>query len=165
MAEIIELKSISQGAIPQALEKAERYRLLNDPEQAESICLDILDIEPEHQDALTTLILAITDKFRTSGSCSTRDAFNFVERLTSEYQRNYYSGIVHERQARALLSRGHPDPSAYFGFRNAMDCFERAESVKPPGNDDATLRWNACVRAIRAARLEPPTETGELPLE
>jgi hypothetical protein len=38
MSEPFDLKPISIASIPRALEKAERYRLLNEPEQAESIC-------------------------------------------------------------------------------------------------------------------------------
>ena len=57
------LRSISKAAIPAAVKKAEHYRLLNDPEQAESICLDILAVDPDNQQALVVLILAITDQF------------------------------------------------------------------------------------------------------
>ena len=31
-------------------------------------------------------------------------------------------------------------------LREAMQSFERAETVKPADNDDALLRWNACAR-------------------
>ena len=44
----VELKRISQAALPAALAKAERYRLLNEPEQAESICRDVLAVEPKN---------------------------------------------------------------------------------------------------------------------
>jgi hypothetical protein len=165
MAELFELKSISEGAVPLALEKAERYRLLSDPEQAQSICLDILEIDPEHQEALVTLILAITDQFREKGSACARTALSYIEHLTSDFQRAYYSGIVHEREARALLHRGRANAPAFIAFRNAMGWFEQADGLSPAGNDDARLRWNACVRAIRAAHLEPPEELRELPLE
>ena len=53
-----ELKSLHKDAIPAALEKAERYRLLNEPGEAESICLDILHVDPENQQAIVTLLLA-----------------------------------------------------------------------------------------------------------
>jgi len=58
-----QLKPISKAAIGEALEKAKRYRLLNEPSLAESICLDVLEVEPENQRALVTLLLAITDQF------------------------------------------------------------------------------------------------------
>jgi len=47
-----ELKRLHKDAIPAALEKAERYRLLNEPGEAESICLDILAVDPDNQRAL-----------------------------------------------------------------------------------------------------------------
>jgi len=40
-----ELKRLTKEAVPRALEKAERYRLLNEPTEAESICQDILRVE------------------------------------------------------------------------------------------------------------------------
>ena len=43
------LKPISPEAIPEALQKAERYRLLNEPAQAESLCQDVLAVEPNNQ--------------------------------------------------------------------------------------------------------------------
>ena len=54
---MFEPKPISRDAIPAALAKAERYRLLNEPGEAESICLDILQIEPANQEAIVTLLL------------------------------------------------------------------------------------------------------------
>ena len=56
-----DLKSISIEGVPKALEKAERYRLLNEPSLAESICVDILTVLPAHQQALISLLLARTD--------------------------------------------------------------------------------------------------------
>ena len=44
-----ELKAISKAGIPEAIAKAELYRYLNEPEEAESICRDILSVDPEHQ--------------------------------------------------------------------------------------------------------------------
>ena len=58
-----DLKPISAAGIGEALEKAERYRLLNEPSLAESICLDVLRIDPENQHALVMLLLALTDQF------------------------------------------------------------------------------------------------------
>jgi hypothetical protein len=166
MAELFQIKAISRVAVPLALEKCERYRLLGEPEQAESICLDILEIEPRHQEALVALVLSITDQFRTAaGTSGVRRALGYVDRVEDKYQRAYYTGIIREREARAYLSRSGSKAAAYEGFREAMEWFERAEERRPEDNDDAILRWNACVRAIRAARLEPLPETGELPLE
>ena len=166
MTDSFSLKRIRPEAIPEALEKAERYRLLNNPQQAESICRDVLAVEPEHQEALVILILAITDQLGDhGGSPSARAAGEYVARLRDEYQRAYYSGIVCERDARAFLQRGASTGSIYAGLREAMEWYERAESLRPAGNDDPILRWNSCVRTIERERLTPPTPDRELPLE
>jgi len=65
---VFELKRITQDAIPQALTQAERYRLLNEPRVAESICLDILEAQADHQQAREMLILALTDQFTLSAA-------------------------------------------------------------------------------------------------
>jgi hypothetical protein len=160
------LRPISTAAVPEAIRKAEHYRLLNDPEQAESICLDVLDVDPGNQQALVVAILAITDQFG-SGQRSISDvpASEYVARLTSEYQRSYYTGIVCERQARAHLRRAPSKSFAYDAFRDAMEWYEKAASIRPNDNDEAVLRWNACVRTIRRANLRPPPVEPELPLE
>jgi hypothetical protein len=167
MSETFALKSISKLGIPRAVEKAERYRLLNDPEGAESICLDILAVEPDNQAALVVLILAITDQFvGQSATQPIQRANECLVRLANEYERTYYEGLIHERRARAYLARGPSRVFAYNGFRDAMDAYEKASAIRPQGNDDAILRWNACVRAIQLAHLRPSPEYGEeQPLE
>jgi hypothetical protein len=166
MSEPFDLKPISIASIPRALAKAERYRLLNEPEQAESICLDILETEHANQEALVTLILALTDQFGTVGaSPSARRASDYLARLTDEYQRNYYGGIIRERQAWAYLRRGMARAFAFDAFREAMDWFEKAAAIRPDGDDEALLRWNACVRVIRRANLQPRPEEPEQLLE
>ena len=82
-----DFKIISRDAIPQALEKAERYRLLNEPAQAESICLDVLAVDPENQRVLVLLILALTDQFQTGPTDCIRQAEALVPRLHGEYER------------------------------------------------------------------------------
>ncbi len=83
-------KPISKDAIPSALAKAERYRLLNEPGEAQSICLDVLQIEPANQDALVTLILALTDEFPQHGSHGTAArAEELVRRLSDPYEQEY----------------------------------------------------------------------------
>ena len=90
-----------------ALEKAERYRLLNEPGEAESICLDILHVDPENQQALITLLLARTDEFDQPTGDVAR-AQEVVPRLKGAYEQAYYAGIVLERKARAQLRGGQP---------------------------------------------------------
>src|SRR5207253_6949717 len=101
-----ELKQLSTDAIPGALEKAERYRLLNEPAEAESICLDVLAAEPENQEALIILLLAVTDRFSKSYGVSDTQAKEILRRITGEYEQAYYSGILAERRAKAQLARG-----------------------------------------------------------
>lgn len=145
---MFELKRLSTSAIPAALAKAERYRLLNEPEEAQSICEDVLRVDPDNFEALRTLILALTDTFPNRDGVKVNRAQELVARLPSEYERAYFAGLVAERRARAILGRtGHVNviPAGEL-LREAMLAFERAEAVKPADNDDALLRWNACVR-------------------
>ena len=162
-----ELKQISKQAVPHAIEKAEQYRLLNDPELAESICLDVLAVAPGDQKNLRTLILAISDQFANPGSrVGPRDALGYVQQLESEFERHYYCGLVAEREARACLGRTHGAAHAYTGFREAMNWYEKADGLSPPDNNDARLRYNTCVRTIQREHLEAPMSRElELPLE
>ncbi len=150
-----ELKSLSREAIPTALEKAERYRLLNEPAEAESICLDILATDPENQKALITLLLAVTDRFSKGYGVSDTQAGELLARVKGEYERAYYAGILAERRAKAKLAQGAPGAShyAYDELCEAMRRFEIAEAVRPPGNDDALLRWNTCARMMTKNKL------------
>jgi tetratricopeptide (TPR) repeat protein len=155
-----ELKSLSHDAIPAALEKAHRYRLLNEPEQAESICEDVLRIDPENQDALASLILARTDRFGGPRPVPPRRARELLPRLRGEYERAYYAGIIAEREGIAWMRSGQPrcGEAAYVCFRDAMRYFEEAEALRPPANDDAMLRWNSCARMITNHPDVAPTE-------
>jgi hypothetical protein len=157
---MFQLKSLSMEGIAAALDKAERYRLLNEPREAESICLDVLEIDPENQRALVILLLSITDQFGRRDRDEARQARELLPRLRDEYDRTYYAGIIFERQAKTILKRGTPGggSQAYDWFRNAMDLFEKAESIRPPGNDDALLRWNTCARTIMRYKLTPRQE-------
>jgi hypothetical protein len=150
-AVMFELKSLSADAIPAALAKAERYRLLNEPEEAESICLDVLAVDQTNQAALVMLLLALTDQFRHGPGDLPNRARDVLPRLVGEYARAYYAGIICERRARAALERGLPasGATAYELLREAMDAYDRAATLRPAGNDDAFLRWNTCVRLLR----------------
>ena len=117
---MFELKRISQAAIPKALEKAVRYRLLNEPWEAESICLDVLLADPENQEALVTLLLAITDTFGETRGADKAEAEQIVGRLDDPYARHYYAGLVHERWAQALVAKGVPGHVCLSWIREAM---------------------------------------------
>ncbi|MEX2284265.1 MAG: hypothetical protein WEE89_17385 [Gemmatimonadota bacterium] len=155
-----ELKQLHKDALPAALKKAEHYRLLNEPMQAESICRDILQLEPGHRQALITLVLALTDQFSGDAAARAEEARQLLGQLTDGYERSYYTGLVCERRATAYLERGSHGSAhlAYDWFRRAMDWYEKAEAASPPGNDDALLRWNTCARLIMQHRLEPAEE-------
>jgi len=145
---MFDLKPISPEAVPVALQKAERYRLLNEPWQAESICRDILRIEPEHDLALVMLLLALTDQF--GKGVTAAQAREGLARIKGGYEHAYYSGIICERWAESLLRQGAPGVGfiAYETLREAMGHYERAEALRPEGNDDALLRWNTCARIL-----------------
>lgn len=148
-----ELKAVSLEAVTRALAKAERYRLLNEPGEAESICLDVLQVDPDNQAALAMLVLALTDQFHDDASTIV-EARATVDRIRDEYERAYYTGIVVERRAKARIRHGTPGcgPQAYEWLRDAMNWYEKAEAIRPAGNDDARLRWNACARLIMRDR-------------
>jgi hypothetical protein len=155
-----ELKPLSHDAVDAALAKAERYRFLNEPGEAESICLDVLRVDAANQLAHITLILALTDQFAEVPAAHQR-AKDLLGRLQSEYDRAYYAGLIAERRAKAQLSRGRPGASVgtHDWIVEAMRHFERAEALRSPGNDDALLRWNACARLLdRHPELRPSTE-------
>ncbi len=154
---MFELRPLSEGAIPGALAKAERYRLLNESGQAESICLDVLAADPDHQDALATMILAITDQFRDEGTAAhVSRAERLLPQLKDAYTQAYYGALIHERRARAALDAGRAT-MAYEWLLAALKGFDRAITLRPAGNDDAVLRWNACVRAL--ANVPQPADT------
>jgi hypothetical protein len=157
---MFDLKPLNKDAIPAALEKATHYRLLNEPGAAESICLDILKIEPDNQQGLVTLLLAMTDRLAKGYSVGDTQIQEVLGRLRDEYQRTYYTGLVWERRAKARLAKGSPGShfAAYDWFREAMEWFEKAEAIRPSGNDDAILRWNSCARVIMSNNLVPRTE-------
>lgn len=145
------LKPMSADAVPAALAKAERYRLLNEPGEAESICLDVLQIEPHNEEALVMLLLALTDQFPQDASTRLVSRANeLASTLADDYDRAYYAGIVRERRAKAVLQRDRFGAVAVAieWLREAMAFYERAESIRPAHNDDSLLRWNACARLL-----------------
>jgi hypothetical protein len=160
-----QLKPISSAGVWEALERAERYRLLNEPALAESICLDVLEVEPENQRALIALLLALTDQF--GHGVAAGQARELLPRLKSEYEQRYYAGIVWERSAHAQLRKGAPNASfsAYDRFIQAMECYEKSIPLRPQGNDDAILRWNTCARILmRNPNLRPKPDEAYQPV-
>ena len=144
------LKSISKAGIPEAIAKAELYRYLNDPEEAESICRDILAIDPGHQLALRMLGLAMTDQFIGAANDRYIEVQSIFQGLRDPYEQLYYTGILHERRAKTQLIVGYAPHTLRPLVEDAMRCFAEAEKIRPPGNDDSILRWNRCVRLLES---------------
>jgi hypothetical protein len=144
------LKALSKDAVSRAIGKAEHYRLLNQPWAAESICKDILAVSPGHQVAVRLLLLACTDQMEGDLAGAGGRAREALVQLTDPYEHAYYAGIMCERRARAQLGRRAPGAGslAYESIREAMEWFEKAEPLRPPGNDDTRLRWNTCARLL-----------------
>ncbi|MGD2122701.1 MAG: hypothetical protein PVJ76_13195 [Gemmatimonadota bacterium] len=159
------LKRLTCEGIEKAMKKAERYRLLGEPCEAESICVDVLEVDPENHKAQLLLILSLTDQFRTDLSRAA-EASRRASGLKEDYERFYYSGIVAERRGKVHLNRGEPcsDDYANRALREAMGWYEKAEAIRPPGEDDAILRWNTCARAIARWRFAPPPDIPAAPL-
>jgi hypothetical protein len=147
---MIELKKISADAIPAALERAKTYRLLNEPWLAESICRDVVAVQPKNKEAIVTLLLSITDQFDQHKGRSEQEARELLDGLDAEYERLYYAGVIAERWASALQDRHVAGHVVYQGLREAMDYFEKAQALAAVGNYEAVLRWNTCARILNA---------------
>jgi hypothetical protein len=154
-----ELKKLTLEGVENAMRKAERYRLLGEPCEAESICVDILEVDPDNHEAQVVLILALTDQFRTDLS-RVAEATVLASELEDEYERFYYSGIVAERLGKAQLTRGGPSSDDYANraLREAMAWYEKAEAARPPADDDAIVRWNTCARTITRKGFTAPRD-------
>ncbi len=162
----MELKPLSKNCLGTALDKAEHYRLLNEAQEAESICLDVLQLEPENPRAVVTLILAVTDQFGRAVGATIGRAEELIHRLKSDYERAYYSGIACERWAKAQIRQGKPGSgeNAYHWLQKAFDRYEKAIALQPAGTEDAVLRWNTCVRIMeRHHHVQPETDDGSQP--
>jgi len=157
---MFEMKRITKAGVPAALQKAERYRLLNEPSAAESICLDVLDVEPDNQAALIQLALARSDQFSADLAGAVERAREPLALVHDEYKRAYYTGIVCERRAKAQLRSTSPGGAAiaYDWLRRAMDHYEQAEKLRPEGHDEPLLRWNTCARIIERHHLRQQEE-------
>jgi hypothetical protein len=160
------LKPISSDSVEGALAKAERYRFLNEPSEAESICRDILEVDPLNREARISLILALTDEFPRDDRAFA-GAMAEIAVLESAYDLAYYAGIAWERRAKAFHDAGRLGSSGhvYEWIVKALDLFEEAERIRPAGNDDSILRWNACVRFLeRHKTVGPKTEDIKEPI-
>jgi len=167
---MVELKRLKPEAVPHAIVRAKQYRLLNEPNEAESICLDILEAIPGHQDALITLLLSLTDKFADSGLLPSFDqAKDIIAKLDDSHCKSYYAGIIYERRGKYHLKQGGPGAGsvAYEWLCKAMESYGEAMDRCDPDNQDTVLRWNSCARIINTNPDVKPfdAEKGEMLLD
>jgi hypothetical protein len=146
------LRHITKEGVTAALAKAHRYRVLNDSAAAESICLDVLMVDPTNEEALVMHVLAITDQFDLGHGEDLKRAELALTSLKGEYKAAYYRGIVSERWAKSVLKRNLPrgEEMVWEWMESAFEAYAKADSLKAAGNDEAILRWNACVRLLAA---------------
>jgi hypothetical protein len=159
------LKPLTKKSIPAALKKAERYRLLKEPYEAESICLDILEADHGNQEALIMLLLARTDKFPDELYPAFDRAMEVLDLLTDEHNKFYYRGVIKERRAKTHQKKGGPSSAAlaYDWYIKAMADYEEALKKGSPGNQAAALRWNTCARILNEKpHLKPDKQLDEV---
>ena len=149
MQPALNLKPISKSGVNEALAKITHYRYLNQFDEAESICRDVIAADPDNQRARRLLGLVITDQFLGTPSDNYVEAEQIFNSLPDAYERAYYSGILHERRAKAQIAAGHLPHTVAGHFEEAMKHYEQAEKIRPSGNDDAILRWNRCLRLLQ----------------
>ena len=154
---MFKLKRLSRDAIPAALEKAEQRRRLNQPWEADSICRDILEVDPANREARVKLLLALAEQIGDEPETAVEEAEALLPTLVGDYEQAYYAGLICEYQAKERLAHGTlgAGPAVYELFARAMTCFEKAEKLSPPKVDDAILRWNTCARMIMRNDLRP----------
>jgi tetratricopeptide (TPR) repeat protein len=163
-----ELKRLGEKNLDAAIELAKHYRDLNQPEEAESICRDVIAVAPGNIEAWKTLGLALTDRFPSHWMTLFDEACAAFKRLPTEYERVYYVGVAWERYAKAQVLAGNCQ-NAIHAFEEAMERFEKAEEIGPADEPAPILRFNRCVRAlddgdmVRAsiAASEPVYELGD----
>jgi tetratricopeptide (TPR) repeat protein len=151
------LKPLPRTSLDAALEKAAHYRDLNQPEEAESICRDVLDVDGHSQRAWKLLGLALTDRFSSRQVGLVEDAIAAFEHLEDTYERTYHLGVAWERSAKTHAERNETH-SAVTAFEHALALFEKAQSMRPD-SPDPVLRWNRCVRLLCSPPLAAALQT------
>jgi len=146
------MRKLEEKNLSAAVSLAMHYRDLNQPEEAESICRDVLDVAPDNEAALRTLGLALTDRFLEDYLTLFDEACATFARLGSPYERVYYAGIAWERYGKAQLRAGRAH-NALHAYEEAIERFEEAERLGPRDEPAAILHYNHCVRALGAPEL------------
>ena len=135
-----ELKMLTHEGIESALSKAERYRLLNEPVEAASICRDVLAVDPGNQHAYVSLSLSLSDQYALHTDPS-REIEVLAAKLTDPFEKAYFTGLALERRAKALFrQRG-----ANIGTNSTVPDGRIASACS---NKCPLLRWNACARFL-----------------
>ena len=147
-------RTINPESVPRALAKAERYRLLNEPRQAESICRDVLEVDAKNDAARHMLLLALTDQFDGKDAAILEQSKALCAEEPADYERAYYAGVIAERWGKAMLDRGFAKHKVYELLDEALEHYDQAIAKAPKGNDDAILRWNTCLRLIERYGLD-----------
>ena len=155
------LKSLSPAAVDGALRLAADSRKGGQAQTCESVCHDVLQAEPRNQEALRLLLLSHADRFDADSSQHEMGARDAQSRLTSAYDRAFYDGYIMHRLAQAAIASGSPSAAriVYDLLTGAMASYEDAERMRPDGNDDAVLLWNACHRLLQSTPHSGPRET------
>jgi tetratricopeptide (TPR) repeat protein len=142
-----ELKKLADKNLDKAIALAQHYRDLNQPEDAESVCRDVLAVAPENIEALRTLGLALTDQFPTAWMSIFEEACALFKKLPTEFERAYYVGVAWERYAKAQLEAGRAH-NAIHAFEEALARFDEAASLAAKDDPAPILHYNRCVRAL-----------------
>lgn len=143
----MKVRKIDPPAIGRALELAHQYRLMNQPEEAESIITDVLEVDPNNQPAIEGMVLSLMDQ--DASPSRFRAAREYLMRIDDEYSRLFHAGIISEHYARSLLRKGARPSLVRRSFREAIEFYALAESIRPENADEAILRGNSCIRAMR----------------
>lgn len=141
------LKRLDDRNLTAAITLAKHYRDLNQPEEAESICRDVLTVSPKNEDAWRTLGLALTDRFPSAWMTLFDEACAVFANLSVPYERVYYTAITWERYAKAQLESGRAH-NAIHAFEEALERFEEAAKLGAADDPAPILHYNRCVRAL-----------------
>ena len=157
---MFELKRLTAAGIPAALEKAEQYRLLNQPWAAESICWDTYAaVDPTHQHALRTRLLAQTDQLGSDMGAVRRCA---PKRLAVDSLMRTSVHIMPASSASVSRRRHWNIARLAPGTPPMTNCAKRWSGTTRPrpsgsaGDDDAILRWRLPARACSISRRTSP---------
>ncbi len=161
----LKLRTLPAASIDAALSLAKHYRDLNQADEAESICRDILAVSPTQPEALRLLGLALTDQFPDAWDARMDEALASFARLESDYDRTYYTGIAWERCGKAQLAHKQ-SRNALHSLEHALNYFDDACDIARADAPEAILRWNRCVRLLTThpdilkARATDPAHAG-----